>query len=106
MSKFMSAKEAVKLIKDGDSIAVSGNGGGIMEPDALFEALEDRFLDEGSPGNLTLTHSAGIGDKDRGGISRFAHEGMVKRVVGGGRRKCSKWPMIIRLRHITCPRES
>lgn len=83
MSKFMSAKEAVKLIKDGDSIAVSGNGGGIMEPDALFEALEDRFLDEGSPGNLTLTHSAGIGDKDRGGISRFAHEGMVKRVVGG-----------------------
>ena len=36
MSKFMSAKEAVKLIKDGDSIAVSGNGGGIMEPDALF----------------------------------------------------------------------
>ena len=26
MSKFMSAKEAVKLIKDGDSIAVSGNG--------------------------------------------------------------------------------
>ena len=83
MSKFMSAKEAVKLIKDGDSIAVSGNGGGIMEPDALFEALEDRFLDEGSPGNLTLTHSAGIGDKDRGGISRFAHEGMVKRVVVG-----------------------
>ena len=25
----------------------------------------------------------GIGDKDCGGISRFAHEGMIKRVVGG-----------------------
>lgn len=83
MSKFMSAEEAVKLIKDNDSVAVSGNGGGIMEPNALFEALERRFLNEKKPRDLTLTHSAGIGDKDQGGISRFAHEGMVKRVVGG-----------------------
>ncbi|WP_077609347.1 acyl CoA:acetate/3-ketoacid CoA transferase [Clostridium sp. Marseille-P2415] len=83
MSKFMSAEEAVKLIKDGDSVAVSGNGGGIMEPNALFEALERRFLNEKKPRDLTLTHSAGIGDKDQGGISRFVHEGMVKRVVGG-----------------------
>lgn len=83
MNKFMTAKEAVKLVKDGDSIAVTGNGGGIMEPNFLFEALEERFLTEGHPRNLSLTHSAGIGDKDKGGISRFAHEGMIKRVVGG-----------------------
>jgi propionate CoA-transferase len=83
MSKFVTAQEAVKLIQDGDSIAVSGNGGGILEPNVLFEALETRFLEEGHPGNLTLTHSAGIGDKENGGISRFAHEGMTKRVVGG-----------------------
>lgn len=83
MSKFMTAEAAVRLIKDDDSVAVSGNGGGIMEPDVLFKALERRFLEEGSPKNLTLTHSAGIGDKDKGGISRFAHRGMVKRVVGG-----------------------
>ena len=83
MSKFMTAEDAVKLVKDGDSIAVSGNGGGIMEPNFLFEALEERFLKEGHPRNLSLTHSAGIGDKENGGISRFAHEGMIKRVVGG-----------------------
>ncbi len=83
MNKFMTAKEAVALIKDGDSIAVSGNGGGIMEPNFLFEALEERFLTEGHPRMVSLTHSAGIGDKDKGGISRFAHEGMIKRVVGG-----------------------
>jgi propionate CoA-transferase len=83
MSKFMTAKEAVKLIKDGDSIAVSGNGGGILEPNVLFEAVEARFLEEGHPRNLTITHSAGIGDKENGGLSRFAHEGMTKRVVGG-----------------------
>ena len=48
-----------------------------------FGAIEKRFLATGSPANLTLTHSAGIGDKDKNGISRFAHEGMTKRVVGG-----------------------
>ncbi len=83
MSKFMTADEAVRLVRDGDSIAVTGNGGGIMEPNYLFEALEKRFLSEGHPTGVTLTHSAGIGDKDKGGISRFAHEGMTKRVVGG-----------------------
>lgn len=83
MNKFMTAEEAVKLVQDNDSVAVSGNGGGIMEPNFLFEALEKRFLETGHPTNLTLTHSAGIGDKENGGVSRFAHEGMIKRVVGG-----------------------
>ncbi|MGN0404578.1 MAG: acyl CoA:acetate/3-ketoacid CoA transferase [Bariatricus sp.] len=83
MNKFMTAEEAVKLVNDNDSIAVSGNGGGIMEPNFLFEALEKRFLETGHPTGLTLTHSAGIGDKENGGVSRFAHEGMIKRVVGG-----------------------
>lgn len=83
MNKFMTADEAVKLVGDYDSVAVSGNGGGIMEPNFLFEALEKRFLETGHPVNLTLTHSAGIGDKENGGVSRFAHEGMIKRVVGG-----------------------
>ncbi len=83
MSKFMTPDEAVRLVSDHASIAVSGNGGGIMEPVFLFEALEKRFLETGHPTNLTLTHSAGIGDKEDGGISRFAHEGMIKRVIGG-----------------------
>lgn len=83
MSKFMTAIEAVKLVKDNDVIAVSGNGGGIMEPNVLFEALEQRFLTEGEPKNVSLMHSAGIGDKQNGGISRFAHKGMIKRVIGG-----------------------
>lgn len=83
MNKFMDLDEAVKLVSDEASIAVSGNGGGIMEPNFLFEALEKRFLTTGHPTDLTLTHSAGIGDKADGGISRFAHEGMIRRVVGG-----------------------
>lgn len=82
-SKFMTAQQAVQLVPDNASVAVSGNGGGIMEPNFLFEALEERFLTSGHPTGLTLTHSAGIGDKADGGISRFAHEGMTRRMVGG-----------------------
>lgn len=82
-SKFMTAEQAVQLVPDGASVAVSGNGGGIMEPNVLFEAIEGRFLATGHPSGLTLTHSAGIGDKGDGGLSRFAHEGMTRRVVGG-----------------------
>lgn len=83
MNKFMTAKKAVSMVDDNDFIAVSGNGGGIMEPNFLFQALEERFLNDGEPKNISLMHSAGIGDKKDGGISRFAHKGMIKRVVGG-----------------------
>ncbi|MBQ9007849.1 MAG: acyl CoA:acetate/3-ketoacid CoA transferase [Clostridia bacterium] len=83
MNKFMTAEKAVRLVQDGDSVAVCGNGGGVLEPNVLFAALEKRFLETEHPRNLWLTHAAGIGNKQEGGISRFAHEGMVRRVVGG-----------------------
>ncbi len=83
MGKVFSADEAAKLIKNGDVVAIVGNGGGVLEPKLIYKSVEDRFLKNGSPKNITLMHSAGIGDKDREGINRFAHEGMVKRVIGG-----------------------
>lgn len=83
MSKFVTAQQAAALISDGASVAITGNGGGVMECDVVFAAIEERFLSEGHPTNLTLTHSAGIGDKDKRGLSRFAHERMTKRVIGG-----------------------
>lgn len=82
MSKCMSLEEAVKLVKDGDSLWLSGGGGGINDPDFLLSGLERRFLSTGSPAGLTLYHSAGIGDKQGGGADRFAHKDMVRKVVG------------------------
>lgn len=82
-NKFMSADDAVKLIKDGDTVALIGGGGGLMEPTHVFRAVSRRFLGTGMPRNLTVVHALGIGDKKTEGMNHFAHEGLVKRVIGG-----------------------
>jgi propionate CoA-transferase len=83
IDKFTSAAEAVALIKDGDTVAIIGGGGGLVEATHLHEAVEKRFLGTGHPRNLTLVHSLGIGDRQGRGVGRFAHEGMVRKVIGG-----------------------
>jgi len=65
INKFMSAEAAVALIKDGDTVALIGGGGGLVEASCLHEAVEKRFLSSGHPRNLTVIHSLGIGDRSR-----------------------------------------
>lgn len=78
-----SLEDCAAQVRDGDIIAVTGNGGGMLEPDAIFAAIEKRFLETGHPRDLTLIHALGIGDGKERGVNRFAHKGMVKRVIGG-----------------------
>ena len=87
-SKVVSAAEAVRLVRDGDTVATGGFVGiGFAENIAV--ALEKRFLGEdplaekGSPRNLTLFYAAGQGDGKERGLNHFGHEGLVRRVVGG-----------------------
>ena len=82
-NKIVSASAAARMIPDGCAVGVTGGGGGRVEPDTLLESIERRFLETGSPKNLTLVHALGLGDRDRRGINRFAHSGMVRRVIGG-----------------------
>ncbi len=83
INKFMSAENAVALIKDGDTVALIGGGGGLVEATCLHKAVEKRFLETGHPRNLHLIHSLGVGDRKTKGTNCFAYEGMVTRVIGG-----------------------
>ena len=83
MSKVMTADQAAALIKDGATVSIVGSGGGVMDPERVFTAVEKRFLETGHPAGITLMHASGIGDKKEKGINRFAHEGLVSRVMGG-----------------------
>ena len=83
IDKFTSADAAAALVRDGDTVALIGGGGGLVEATCLHAAIEQRFLATQHPKGLTVVHSLGIGDRKHRGLNRFAHEGMVKRVIGG-----------------------
>ena len=80
--KIVSANAAVAIIQDGDVLATTGYGGN-GTPEQLLVALEERFAETGTPRNLTLVHSTGQGDTQEKGLNHLAHEGLLKRVIGG-----------------------
>lgn len=79
-NKNVSAKKAVDVIENGDTVALCGFSlVGACED--IYTEVENRFLETGSPRDLTVLHAAGhSGRKD--GIEHFAHEGLTKRVIG------------------------
>lgn len=83
MRKITTAEALAAQIQDGATIAISGNGGGMVEADHILAAIEARFLQTGHPRDLTLIHSLGIGDRDCKGTNRFAHAEMLKRIIAG-----------------------
>lgn len=76
-------RAVIENIKHGATVAISGAGGGLLEPEAVLQSFERAFLSVGRPAGLTLIHALGMGDRSDTGTNRFAYEGMVKRVIGG-----------------------
>lgn len=80
--KFITSRQAAELIQDGATIGINGFMGS-GEAEEIHMEIEKRFLETGSPRNLTIIHAAGIGDRDSRGLNHYAHEGLTKRVIAG-----------------------
>ncbi len=80
--KVVSAREAVREIKSGSTLGVSGfRWAGCSE--ALFKGLHDEFRATQQPRDLTLMFSSAPGDNVSTGLAWIAQRGLLKRVIGG-----------------------
>ncbi|HEX3576669.1 MAG TPA: CoA-transferase [Rhodopila sp.] len=75
--KTASAAEAAGLIQPATTVAVG------WLSDDLAGAMAEGFFAHGRPDNLTIVYSSTHGDGRNHGLNLLAHEGLVRRVVGG-----------------------
>lgn len=81
-TKLIDSATAASLIKDGDTV-IWTTAGMCGFAEAVAAALEARFVETGSPRDLTVAHSCGCGDGKSRGMNHLGHEGLVKRLISG-----------------------
>src|SRR4051794_29097807 len=107
VGKIVSAEDAVRLIRDGDTIATGGFVGiGFAEEiavalEALYLSKDERQRQAGGDGprNLTLVYAGGQGDGKERGLNHLGHKGLVKRVIGG------HWGLVPKLQRLAIANE-
>lgn len=78
--RLITAAEAAALLPDGATVAATGfSMTGVAE--AIYRAVEARFLACGQPRELTLVHSAGQSDRVHG-MQHWARPGLLARLIG------------------------
>lgn len=80
--KIITAEQAARLIKSGDTVALSGFELACANEEVMI-ALEKQFLAENTPQNLTIMHASCLGDRKTKGMSHLSYPGLLKRWIGG-----------------------
>lgn len=80
--KFMSPRDAVQLIRDGDVVAASGLGGH-QRASIIYWAIRDRFEQTGHPARLTVMNVGGHGGRGivPGTLEELAQPGLCTRLI-------------------------
>lgn len=82
-SKIVSGREAAARIPDGAVVTVSSSSA-LGCPDAVLEAIGQRFDAEGHPRDLTTLHPIAAGDMyGVKGVDHIARDGLLCTIVGG-----------------------
>ena len=82
--KFMSARDAAKLIQDGAVVALSGLAGN-QRASILYWAIRELFEETGHPRDLTVVTIGGIGARGRapGSAEELGQDGLTTRLFSG-----------------------
>ena len=70
------------MVEPQKTLCCEGFVGAALAEELLIE-LRNRYLETGSPRNLTLLYAAGQGDGKERGLNHLGEEGLLKRTVGG-----------------------
>ena len=80
--KVIDKKEVASLIKDGDTVLISGSGGS-GSPEALIKSVMDSYLETSHPKNITVSCGISPGNltTDDVGMNMLAKEGLVGKAI-------------------------
>lgn len=82
--KFISPRDAVQLIRDGDVVATSGLGGN-QRASIMYWAIREAFEDAGHPAGLTVMNLGGCGGRGiaPGTLEELGRPGLCTRLITG-----------------------
>lgn len=76
MAKIITAEAAAALVQDQATLCVQGIICTSI-PEALIQALAERYRKTGSPRRINLFYESGIGDNAEGGMNALAQDGLI-----------------------------
>ncbi len=83
MTKQRTSADAAALIPDKAMIAVNSSSG-LCCPDAVLQAMGERFSETGHPAGLTMIHPIAAGDLfGTRGVDHIAKPGCIDKIIGG-----------------------